>query len=550
MIMLSATAYAAEVETYVDFDTRDVYISGAVEQASQNRMISVIISDDSEQYYVNTVGTASDGSYSFIFRMPETAATGYYDITVDALGLDELITKEFYFAKSDDIEQVLTLINNASSASEVRSSVDANTAVLNIPDDWYKSLGSDGKKAVAEALYAKKPYRMIGDATSVAISELAVQSFRYASDADKVEKALEKFADIYGINENTSACYGLYADNGKAAREIMASYTPDTVAGVAKAFDESVLLAAINSARDPRSVGELMDGYRAVIPFSLDTYDKANEEKMVSYLYKNAPFRSMTALQSAITAAYKQETSQSSGGSGGGGGGGSSSGGGGGSSKSGGSSGGGGSIRPSNSINLPPSVSTQQPEADTEGTAAPEEGFTDIGGYEWAKEAITYLSKRQIVSGTGDNKFEPGSFVTREQFVLMIVNAFNIDSTGASSGFADMPEDHWAYKAVSAACEKGIIFGFSDSEFGTGKSITRQDMAVIAYRAAKLSGYQFDSSQEIGFTDRSEISDYASESVAAMSAKGIITGYPDGRFGAFDTANRAQAAQIMYNIIK
>ena len=541
--MLSATAYAADIETYVDFDTRDVYVSGKIDQAAFNRMVSVIISGNDEQYYVNTVKTTSDGEYTLGFRMPESADTGYYMIEVNAFGLDEPVEKEFYFAKREDIDGTLALINDARSEREVRSAVEENIAVLNIPEDWYKSLGADGKEAVAAALYASRPYQMIGDATIVANKELAVQAFRYANDGEKVEAALNRFADIYNINSETASCYDLYqkADLAKAARSIMSGYDSVSIAEVVKAFDESTLLAAVNSARDPLGISELMTEYREVIPFSLATYDKANEEKMAAYLYKSTPMKSMNALQKAIENAYKQESTQPSGGSSGGGGGGGSS-----------SGGGGGSVRSSNSVNLPPAAAPAptQPATSGESSVPAHDTFNDLGSFEWAKEAITYLADRNIVSGVGDNRFEPESSVTREQFVLMIVNALGFGDDEATSDFADMPKDHWAYDAVSIACEKGIIFGFSDSEFGTGKSITRQDMAVIAYRASRLAGYEFDEAGGISFSDGYEIAEYAKESIAAMSAKGIITGYPDGRFGPADTANRAQAAQIIYSIIK
>lgn len=540
-ILLPQTVFAAEIETYVNFDTRDVTISGSVEQAAFNRMVSVIVSDGKKQYYVDTVGTDSDGSYNLTFRMPEDAGTGSYKISVDALGLSDVIEYEFYFAKGQDITNTLTSINNTANAGAMRNVVDDNTAVLNIPEEWYSSLGSAGKTAIAEALYKSKPYKTISDATDVAYKELAVQAFRYAGNADSIEKALGKFNDVYNINEDTAVCYELYTNSGfgKEAREIMVSYDSKNVDEVVTAYNESVLLAAINNSKDPLSIQQLISDYRVVIPFSLDTYNKADSEKMAAYLYKNTHYKSMSALETAIADAYKQ---QSSSGSTGGSGGGSSSGGGGGSS-SGGKSGGSSGV-----INSPPTSGGYNAVqmADNTDTAI----FSDLIDAQWAREAIEYLAERNIVSGIGNNKFEPGSYVTREQFVLMIINAFNMQKAGASSDFDDIPKNHWAYDAVSSACESGIVFGLSDSEFGTGQRITRQDMAVIAYRAAKLAGYEFDGTGEITFADKAEISDYALESVSGMSANGIINGYPDGRFGPSDTANRAQAAQIIYSIIK
>ena len=43
--------------------------------------------------------------------------------------------------------------------------------------------------------------------------------------------------------------------------------------------------------------------------------------------------------------------------------------------------------------------------------------FNDLDGVEWAKEAIEKLCEKNVVSGTGDGKFEPNREVTREEFV-------------------------------------------------------------------------------------------------------------------------------------
>lgn len=535
-MLLSKTALAAEVETYVNFDTREVSVTGQIEEAAFNRMLSVEVKDDTMQYYVNTIGTEADGSYNLTFRMPESAQTGNYQVSVEALGMSEPVQKDFYFAQKQDIDNILNLINSSTGASGLLTAIEANIDVLNIPIDWYNTLDQNGKMSVAQALYDSKPYSAIGDATNVAYKELAVQAFRCADSADKIESALNEFASVFNINKDTAVCYDLYNSFGykKEACDIMSGYDCTDVAGVIKAYNESTLLAAINKAGDPLKIKTLINDYRNVIPFSMATYDKSDIDKTVTYLYKYSDIKTMSALEAAIEAAYKQQTTPSQSTGNGGGGGGSSSG-----------SSGGSSI---GSINRPP-VSTI-PNSNSQTTDSQDSTFTDLDSVEWAQEAIEYLADKNIVNGTGDNKFEPNNFVTREQFVLMIANAFNIKDSAAVCDFSDMPKSHWAYEAVASAYQSGIVLGESDQLFGTGQPITRQDMAIIAYRAATKAGYEFENTGELTFSDSADIADYAKESVAAMSAKGIINGYPDSRFAPLDTATRAQAAKIIYAIIK
>ena len=52
------------------------------------------------------------------------------------------------------------------------------------------------------------------------------------------------------------------------------------------------------------------------------------------------------------------------------------------------------------------------------------------------------------------------------------------------------------------------------------------------------------------FADYDNISDYAKEAVGALAAKGIINGVSDTMFAPKATATRAQAAKLVYAIIK
>ena len=209
--------------------------------------------------------------------------------------------------------------------------------------------------------------------------------------------------------------------------------------------------------------------------------------------------------------------------------------------------GGGGGNGGSGVINYPVNPT---PEVDTDEPQENDNTFNDLSDVEWAKDAISYLAKKKIVSGMGDNRFEPNQVVTREQFVKMLVTAFGLEKNDASCSFSDLSTDHWAYKAVASAYALGIVSGVSETEFGTGVEISRQDMAVMTYKAAKAAGYDLGNAHELDFSDRDHISDYAKESVGVMYGKKIINGYPDGRFAPNETATRAQASQVIYTLIK
>ena len=209
----------------------------------------------------------------------------------------------------------------------------------------------------------------------------------------------------------------------------------------------------------------------------------------------------------------------------------------------GGSSGGGGS-----SPNpVTPSVAAQTPVHTAAVTDPIMSGFTDMEGYDWAVEAVTALKDKSIVEGISEEKFNPGGIITREDFVKIFVSAVGYDLSNGKSFFNDIVEGAYYEKYVNTAYDKGIINGISDLEFGIGMPITRQDIAVILYRAAF--GNKIETGKTYNFTDHDRISTYAKEAVSDLAAEGIISGMDDGSFRPMEYASRAQAAQMIYKLL-
>jgi hypothetical protein len=154
-----------------------------------------------------------------------------------------------------------------------------------------------------------------------------------------------------------------------------------------------------------------------------------------------------------------------------------------------------------------------------------------------------------VISGVGDNLFDPGGDVTRGQFTKMCVLAFGLADSSAKADFPDVPPGHWAYNSVASAYTLGIVNG-RDGAFGTDDNITRQEMAAVAYRTLNTTGKALrDINASKTFSDESEIDGYAREAVSALASGNVINGYGDGRFDPAGTATRAQAAKIVFALL-
>ena len=175
--------------------------------------------------------------------------------------------------------------------------------------------------------------------------------------------------------------------------------------------------------------------------------------------------------------------------------------------------------------------------------------FSDIANVAWAEEAIVALAEKGIVSGVTETTYNPNGLVTREQFAKLIVLASGKYDEKAVNEFTDIPAGNWSASYVASAKAAGFINGIGDGKFGYGASIKREDMAVMIYNVMKALGTEFDT-VKTDFADYDKISDYAKEAVGALTAKGIINGVGDNMFAPKSTATRAQAAVLVYAIIK
>ncbi len=172
--------------------------------------------------------------------------------------------------------------------------------------------------------------------------------------------------------------------------------------------------------------------------------------------------------------------------------------------------------------------------------------YSDISDYGWAQDAIVSLSSKGIMNGVGGGNFDPSGYVKREQLAKMAALAFHLEEAESSEGFSDVEAGSWYAPYVYAAREHGAVKGFSETMFGTGQNVSREDFCTVLYR---LMGADGEDNPAV-FADSGDISEYAVEAVAFLYSKGVISGYEDGSFRPQAPVTRAEAAKILSGILK
>ena len=204
----------------------------------------------------------------------------------------------------------------------------------------------------------------------------------------------------------------------------------------------------------------------------------------------------------------------------------------------GGGGGGGGSAKPSQK------EETVTPDGSENITA---EKFADVNKEHWAYHSIVYLADKGILKGRGDGGFSPDDTVKREEFVKILVLAKNLNVIKAECSFSDVDENSWYFGYIAAAVQSGIISGISETEFGSGLTVSREDAAVMISRA--LGTASGNNNQENVFTDSADISSYAKDAVNRLYNDNVISGMGDGSFMPKKMLTRAEAAQLIFKAL-
>lgn len=178
----------------------------------------------------------------------------------------------------------------------------------------------------------------------------------------------------------------------------------------------------------------------------------------------------------------------------------------------------------------------------------PIQTFSDIESH-WAKKDIEKLLEYGILSQDEENNFYPDRNLTRGEFCKMIVLAFNKSIDGASCSFNDVDQAIWSYPYIAALAAQDIVRGVGDSLFGPFNNITREDAAVMVYRAIgqQLSLQNTDS---VYFDDENNISAYAKQAVEALAAGGYIQGRDNQMFEPKSYITRAEICTILIRLLE
>lgn len=526
---------AADVTYTVEKDK--ITIAGQTDVSAADQNVSVILLKKGVTYqqyqdatpeqtgeltfFAKTVKTTTGGAFSAEVKLPENSAPMAMVAILGDTAFTKVKVMTVIYATQENITAIVSAFNAANTKDKVIDFLDAYEEVLGTVIT---------KEKQNNAFYNYLASKTASSADQNGLNQIVAfyndgmlkECIAQAKSVAEISTALETY-DTNGLFDNDDLA--LVAERGLDGKlsALLNGKTYSEAEDAVYRLNESVFLALFNNTVSRDEMISLFDKYNetyvGVNTASGSNYSKADKQALFKTIAAQAvktPFQDGDSLKKAIDKEAIPANNN------------------GGSTGSSGSSGG-------NNIDVYPTT-----------TPAPSSfEFNDIGGVAWAKDSIYSLVDKGVIAKDPSKQFRPDDSITRQEYVKLLVTALDIYDASASCDFADVPKETWYYSYIASAVSKGLVKGISDTEFGIDRNITREDIAVLTFRAAQSLGVDLaQGNPEKQFTDAQDISTYAQDAIAGMTRAGIINGYEDNTFRPKNTATRAEAAVIIDKFIE
>lgn len=573
--MLAATAATAQsnfVKVSYPNDDKVLVISGNTGEKERVTVRVIALGEDGEEFvsegnlklditktdvldnpglldYFHAGYSDDAGNYSFTYKTE--AESGYLLVTVTAAdGEQETVAYEYY--SPEFAAEKLGILNEYiinEETDNISSFIKRYAKPLAVDNDYFNNED--------DSVYYENIGELLIKGGEIGNKEELKETLRVATarlyaenaDEDDVEKMLEDFSEFKIADEVIFKETFKNTITDEVKEKIIKDFSKIDVLTdeeFKEQIEEIIFLGSINYSawgKIQAVLEENMDLFSSSVESaynSLSSTKKSNVAKALAKLVQKDEYDSIEDIEADFDDAIDEEKNKKTTTSGGGGGGGGSS-----------------SALPATGSSVGSTSKTEQnkePDKEQQNNTVdtPDEEvktFADLVKTEWARDAVESLAKRGIISGRSETEFAPDAQIKREEFLAIVVRAFGLMDESAECNFDDVPSDAWYYTAVASAYKAGITKGQSETLFGTGNFITRQDMCVLAMKAAQIAGVTLEEGV-LAFEDSDSVSEYAKSYVAAMSNAGIVNGVGSNTFAPKNTANRASAAKIVYELMK
>ncbi len=176
--------------------------------------------------------------------------------------------------------------------------------------------------------------------------------------------------------------------------------------------------------------------------------------------------------------------------------------------------------------------------------------YKDLTKFKWAQNQVEVMAAKGIINDAAGGEFNPGQNITRGMLVDYIIKALGL-TAAIDTNFSDVNANASYYESIAIAKKLGIISGVGQNKFNPDTDITRQEMMTILHKALMIAdkvSTKANITDIANYKDTAKVSQYAIESTATMIKEGIISGMGNMTIDPIGKVTKAQAAVIAYKI--
>lgn len=171
--------------------------------------------------------------------------------------------------------------------------------------------------------------------------------------------------------------------------------------------------------------------------------------------------------------------------------------------------------------------------------------FDDAQGH-WAEAAIDRWSDAGVVSGVGNNDFDPEGEMNRAQAASVFSELLQLTDEADISGFTDIPDNAWYAGHIAKCVAAGIMAGMSDTTMEPETTLSREMFFTMF---AQAMGIEREETSDVQFSDAGETSSWAVGYINALANRGFISGMGDGSVEPLSDINRASVMALLNQAI-
>ena len=181
-------------------------------------------------------------------------------------------------------------------------------------------------------------------------------------------------------------------------------------------------------------------------------------------------------------------------------------------------------------------------------TARKATDFRDFDRTAWYADAVSAAVDKGLLYGKSATVIDPNGDMTRAEMAAIINRSFGCYAKADISKYKDVSKDKWYFEDVAMAVQMGTYNGRSNSSMAPDAPITRQEAMTVVARALELDYDSYSKAELTQFSDAGKVSNWAMPYIRAMVGADYIHGR--GKILApLDNITRAEFAQIFHNII-